>query len=176
MINNLKIGDIGFTYEKRSVISRLIYAVMIWKEKRPAYKLSHTLIYTGNGYIVEADFQGIVCNSLRKYDNDQYEIHFKRCVDLEDDQRTELLGYLNELLNVEKPTYSYMQLVLLFFKKLFNLKRVGDFSENQIICSELVFDAFMHVGSPLIVQYVEGMDGAELTPLDIYNAINLRNV
>ena len=132
---NLEIGDIIFTFKKGNLFSKLIYAFSIWKKntKNTTPKISHALVYIGNGLICEASFGGIEISSILKYDNAKYSVEYQRLINnIDEKQKQMILDYCYEIIG--KIKYWHDKFIVLspdappfpssleWFPKLYNQK------------------------------------------------------
>jgi len=153
----LKAGDIGFTYEKNSFISRLIYYLSRDKSSDP--EISHVFLVIDSDFIIEAYWEGITIKSIKKY-NSKYIVRYKRNMNFKPEW-IELIKLSSGMI-----PYSFVQLIAIFFKKLFGLHKVGDWNKDSMICSEFILEAYKKFG----VHLCPGSEPAETTPLDLWKS------
>ncbi len=158
----LKEGDVLFTFKKGNLFSKLIWKFSKKSESDP--KISHSLLYLGDNIIIESTMlKGVDINVLKHYNEKKYLVKAKRIKGL---TKSELRGLKRYAIDkVDELDYSYMQLVFLIFKKIFKLKKVKDFSEDEVMCSEFITDCFKFIDKNVCNE----MDSSNISPLDLYN-------
>lgn len=170
-IEKLKIGDIGFSFNKTKLISRLIYLVSIKNKhlKKPKKQLSHSFIYLGNNLIAEATFTGVIIVNIRKYINSKYDIEFQTPVKhLTASEQDKIFEFAADHAGLTQ--YSFGQLFVILFNKWFKTRRY-DFSQKEMMCSEFVCDAYEYINRVLV-----NNDSSMTDPIELYESEEIRDI
>jgi hypothetical protein len=169
-MKKLQIGDIGFTFKRGNIFSKLVYLVSVWKKNtKTSTKISHCFVYMGDGLIAESSFHGVGIFNLKKY-GDKYDIYFKRVDKILTPQEQQTLWmHAAEQAGITK--YSYVQLLSFLFGKIFNVT-MKDYSKVDKVCSEFVSEAYRKID----VQFTTNNLPSNDTPLDIFESDKLVNV
>ena len=171
MITKLQLGDVGFSFNRRNILSRLIHLISFWRTNyKPSKKVSHAFIYMGDGLIAEASTHGIAIVSLKKYHSKKYDVYFKCYSDMLSEAEKQTL-WMHAADQAGLTKYSYRQLFILFISKVFNIK-FKDYSKYDKICSEYVSDAYRYIG----VRLTDNEESSNDTPLDLFNSPKLRDI
>ncbi len=156
-------GDMIFTYEKGSAISRIIWKVCGIHTKRNREKrLSHMITYEGPGKIIDVQINGVIRGSVKKYSASKFELHGGRVASLPD---RELLLH-DARAAIGTTIYPLMQLIVLGLKELLGTKKSFDVSRRDMMCTEFVVKLHSAQG----VDLVPGKEPYEVTPLDLFNS------
>ena len=170
-MNKLQIGDIGFSFKKRNLFSALVYAVSRWKTKSASSKkISHCFIYMGDGLIAESSFHGVAIVSIKKYENQKYDLYFKRTTKIMTPQEQQTL-WMHAAKQAGLTKYSYGQLFVMLFGKIFNI-RMKDYSKMDKVCSEFVSEDYRLID----INLTGKEDASEDTPLDLFDSEKLVDV
>lgn len=147
--DNLEKGDIIFTYDNRFFmgwISELIYSLT--KTDDDDVKVSHVAMYIGDGLIIESIAQGVSIHSLKSYKLEDYDLYVGR-VKTTKEIKEKVCEYTK--VQAEKVGYSYIQLIVLLFKKIFKkifktAQKTKDYDKKNTTCAELVTEAYKQNG------------------------------
>lgn len=173
-LTGLQPGDIIFTYEKNSWISELIVKLVRLRgdsEEKKAPDISHIIMYFAEHITVESTYNGIAINPAINYSRAKYKIHVRRVKGITDLQK-ELIK-AQAFPYIGKTPYAYSQLLALFFKKLFGIKKpIGDVDKKHFICSEFVITMYRKIG----IDLVPGWNPAETTPMKLFSSKLLEDV
>lgn len=160
----LEKGSIVLTFNKRNLFSKLIYLFSRKKETDP--KVSHAMVHLGNGFIIEASFyKGVKLNHIKNYSERRYIIYVCKIAGLDINKAFE---YAVDSLDAP---YAYLQILVLFFKRVFKLRTAKDMQKNSQICSEFVANFCISGG----VQVCD-KNPALTTPIDILSSENVEIV
>lgn len=171
-ISDLQIGDIGFSFKKRNILSKIIYRISIFNmilKKKPK-RISHTFIYIGHGLIAESTFTGTIIVNIDKYlDSDKYELEFQTPI------YPFTVGEKQIIFNMAAKEaglikYSFGQLFVILFNKWFKI-RAYDFSQKQMHCSEFISSIYERLNRKLTSQ-----DSHMNSPIDIYESALLKDI
>lgn len=164
LIPNLLPGDLIFTFDKGSILSWIIWKVTK-KDVRNKDRISHVIIYLGEGLIADLLYYGLVIRNILVYDKQRFKVMACRPIGLENPEGVTMA--CKNLAGVEK--YSIFQLVLFFFMKVLGKTKSFDSRKTASICSEFVsrLYRFYHV------DFVPGINDEDISPLDLYNSNKL---
>lgn len=126
----LEKGDIIFTYNRKNLLSRLIYWFSRKNSNDP--EVSHVLIHIGGWVVIEASNGGTKLNHIKKYTEKKYSV-IVGYIDGAD--TTKLIDYALEQLDTP---YATLQLFWIVLKKWFKIGGASDIQPDALICSELV--------------------------------------
>lgn len=170
-ISKLQIGDIGFSFNRKNILSRIIFAFSFWRTKEPfSKKISHAFIYMGDGLIAEASTHGIGIVSLKKYLHPKYDLYFKRYSNFLTIQEQQTI-WMSAADEAGLSKYSYLQLFVFALSKIFNVQ-FKDYSKYDKVCSEFVSETYKKIGVNLTSNKYASND----TPLDLFNSEKLKDV
>ncbi|MEO0075011.1 MAG: hypothetical protein ABIK31_02750 [candidate division WOR-3 bacterium] len=170
-ISKLKVGDIGFSFNKRNIFSYLIWKFSTFPDYsiKPIYpKISHVFLYLGDSFIFEATIKnGVIITDISKYIEGKHNLIFKRHKNFTEDMTGK---FYKEICKYYGKKYSKLQILLFLIKKFFFLKFVPDYCKEELICSELVVEIYnslglFHIKNPHMT-----------TPYDIYRRLDLIDV
>jgi hypothetical protein len=160
--------DIFFTFRKTNFFSKLI-SKFSWLGVKPTKEkdytsISHCGIYIGDGKFAEMGLKGLYIDINPIFNKDEFGFYIGRIVpNLNFDKDAMIKSIIDENAS-GKTKYSYLQMVLLFFKKVIGiLKWVGN-PDKDATCSEKVSLKFSERG----VAVVPGMNYCDISPIDIY--------
>lgn len=143
MLAKIKPGDVLLTRLPGAFISDTIQDVT-------HSKWSHALLYLGNNKIIEADWKGIVINSLNKYKKSKHVVGiFRARPDLSNEETIELVKVVCKKVGID---YGWLKLLWLGFLRLIGKSEDPDWSaklKNGMICSELVSWGYKQIKRPL---------------------------
>jgi len=165
----IKPCDIFFTFRKGNLFSRLI-SKFSWLDKKVTKKekdyhaISHCGIYIGEGRFAEMGLKGLHIDTNPIFNKDEFGFYIGRIVPNLNFDKDAMIKSIIEENSSGKTKYSYLQMVLLFFKKVIGiLKWVGN-PDKDATCSEKVSLKFSERG----VAVVPGMNYCDISPIDIY--------
>ena len=160
----LQTGDLIFTYQN-SLLNRLIkyFSSQDIDIKPDCLNIAHVGMYikeTDN--VFEAEQDNVKLNKAKKYDNKKYVLHYGRIenVIIDGYHLFKLEKFMSENIGHK---YSYLQLVFIMFKKIFNFKKVPDIEKGKYICSELICYTANYVWNKKLTDDFSGT-----SPLDLY--------
>ena len=173
MINDytdiIKPCDIFFTFRKGNVFSKMIskfswLSIKLVKKEKDYHAISHCGIYLGEGKFAEMGFKGLYIDINPVFDKAKFGFYLGRVNSVVSFDKDIMINtILNETASGETK-YSYLQMVLLFFKKVVGiLKGVGDLDDRET-CSEWVARKFSEKG----IAIVPNMNYCDVSPIDIY--------
>lgn len=153
--------DIVFIYTNTWIDRLMDYVNKLIRFKRKV-KISHVGIYIGGHLLIEADWNGVQINTMEKYYHKKYKLYFGRVLKNFDKE-----GFLHNTIKcARRIKHSYGQMIVLFFKKIFNIKKANDINKKGVICSEFVLERYRSVG----INLVPDKYSWECTPYDIYTS------
>lgn len=169
-MRTLKAGDIGFTFKRRNLFSRLVYAVSVWRESpKTSTKVSHCFVCLHNGFVAEATFDGVFVVSLSKYTTGAYDVHYKAPVTpLTHLQVVKAEDFVRSHAGIT--SYSFWQLLVIFLRKWFKY-RVFSYSRKDMMCSQFVAGYYAAAGVTLTAKELPAN-----TPLDILDSEELTDL
>lgn len=171
MINKLQIGDIGFSFNKKNLFSKLIYAVSFWRTtKQSNKKVSHSFIYMGDNLIAEASFAGVAIVNIKKYQDKKHDLYWKRYSNYMNEKEKQTL-WMHAANQAGLIKYSFLQLPIIFISKLFNIK-FKDYTKYDKVCSEFVSEAYRAIG----VRLTDNEEPSNDTPLDLFESNKLKDI
>jgi len=157
--------DIIFTFDKTSWLSNLIWKLSLRnKFSKPLIKkekMSHTLLYLGDGLILDTDIMGVSIKTWKRYASPKYKIHIGRVVSPFD--KKTVIEAAKDMAGMK--TYAFKQLFFLLMKKIFNLYQDKDVDDG-VTCSEAISSCFQIAG----ISFDSSISTANISPLDIYNS------
>ena len=133
IIPKLEIADSIFSFNTKSLISRLITSIDIgsW---------SHVGIYLGDGMISEAVASGVMNRDIDIYNKHHIRLGVYRIIGLTEKQRTNIIKFAVESVGVK---YYYRGVLRLGLRKIFHKdfvpKEPRDFSPNGLIYSGILY-------------------------------------
>ena len=157
--NTLQVCDIILSYDKKSLVSELIWKVSRLREDYKDPKISHSMVYIGDGLISEGDYYGIGVANVGKYTFSRFDL-YKGTVTVPFDKE-KVLHYMQKTVGLVR--YGYVQILLNILNKVFRIKINKD--PKGMTCSEYVCNAFLAAGVVLVKQ-----DCTKVTPLDMFNS------
>lgn len=155
----LQVCDIILSYDKKSIVSELIWKVSRLREDYKDPKISHSMIYIGDELISEGDYYGIGVANIAKYTFSRFDL-YKGTVNVPFDKEA-VLHYMRETVGVVR--YGYVQVFVNLINKVFRVKINKD--PKGMTCSEYLCKAFLAAGVVLVRE-----DCTKITPLDMFNS------
>lgn len=134
----LQKGDILFTYNRKNLLSRLIYWFSRKNPNDP--EVSHALIHIGGWIVIEASRGGTQLAHIKKYTEKKYNV-IVGYIDGVD--TTKMVDYALDQLDTPYATWQLFWIVL---KKWFRIGGASDIQPDALICSELVSKSAMASG------------------------------
>lgn len=169
-MRQIKPGDIGFTFKRRNLFSRIIYAVAIWRTTpKSPLKVSHCFVCLDFGMIVEATFGGIAIVNMKKYFDGQHDVYIKTPAK-PIDHYAAVKGEQFARDSAGTISYSFLELLNIFLTKWFR-HRVFSYRKKDMICSEFVVNYYLTMGIDLV-----GKDPAATTPVDVFESDLLKEL
>ena len=155
MYKDIQKADIILTFNRDSKLSRAIANIT-----DSGY--SHTMIYIGNGFVLESSVGGVQISPLKKYTEEKYNIAILRASISKADKEVVVEKSL-ELLGKK---YGYLQLFWYLFIRLIgqseNPRWQLDIQPRKMVCSEAVAVAFGEAG----VDVKKGFQDSGIEPVD----------
>jgi len=159
----IKPGDILFTFDKGSVLSRAIYYAMRLFQKKKFPKLSHVAYAISDTHCVEADFKdGVIKSPLSKYlDKPRYRLIIGRYKgNITKMNQENIIDYVK---SKQGNPYSWLQIVLIVLGKGISRLLYLNAERDGYDCSELISEAYTW-NNKAILPGITAMH----TPADLY--------
>ncbi len=169
-MRQIKPGDIGFTFKRRNLFSRFIYAVSIWRTApKSDKKVSHCFVCLDDGMIAEATFGGVAVVNIKKYFDGEHDVYLKTPAEpITHYDRVKGDSFVRESAGVVH--YAFWELINLFLTKWFRY-RIFAYSRKDMMCSEFAVEYYASFGRSLT-----GKDAAASTPLDVFDSPTLTDL
>jgi len=158
----LRPGDVILSLNKENLLSGAIKTVT-------ESNWSHTMMYIGNGLIVESTIGGVRTYPLKHYTTSKYNIAVLRCKDLSDSQRKILIKRVKQYIGMR---YAYVQILWDFFLRIIGRsedpKWQLDVQPNAMMCSEAIARAYGELGFEIKPSFKP----AGVEPADFYESLS----